>query len=31
MNIFQEAAKKGNKTLNVIFGSIAFGLIIAAT
>ena len=31
MNIFQEAASKENKTLNVIFGSIAIGLLIAAT
>ena len=31
MNIFQEAASKENKTLNVIFGSITFGLLIAAT
>ncbi len=31
MNIFQEAASKENKILNVIFGSIAIGLLIAAT
>jgi hypothetical protein len=31
MNIFREAASKENKTLNIIFGSIAIGLLIAAT
>jgi hypothetical protein len=31
MNIFREAASKENKTLNVVFGSIAFGLLVAAT
>jgi uncharacterized membrane protein len=31
MNIFREAASKENKTLNVIFGSIAICLLIAAT
>jgi hypothetical protein len=31
MNIFREAASKENKTLNIIFGSIAIGISIAAT
>jgi hypothetical protein len=31
MNIFKMAASKENKTLNVIFGSIAIGTLIAAT
>jgi hypothetical protein len=31
MNIFRKAASKENKTLNVIFGSIAIGLLIVAT
>jgi hypothetical protein len=31
MNNFQQAKSKGNKRLNAVFASIAFGLIIAAT
>jgi hypothetical protein len=31
MNIFQEAASKENKTLNIVFGGIAICLLITAT